>query len=127
MSGAGLVDLLAKWRETHDERAKAGALVRAKLELLQAELAEIEIPYDETLAELEQQIRPLAEELGRTYQGDGVEVRYRVGARRVTYDWRRVDSLLGVLRDVLPETAVTLEGARKETVGKPSVRVVRVD
>ena len=82
---------------------------------------------DQVNAIIEGEIIPaVSDHLQETWKHDGVEARYRKGARRVTYKWQTVDSVLGVLRDVLPETAITLEGARSESIGKPSVNVVRV-
>ena len=115
------------WAMVYDEMQGETALLRDELAEAQARLTEAEKPYREALAAIEGEIIPaVSDHLQETWKHDGVEARYRKGARRVTYKWQTVDSVLGVLRDVLPETAITLEGARSESIGKPSVNVVRV-
>ena len=118
---------LIRWRDVHDEMQDETALLRQEVAEAQARLTEAEKPYRDELAIIGDGIKDVvATHIKGTWKGDGAEARYRKGARRVTYRWQTVDSVLGVLRDVLPETAVTLEGARKESLGKPSVSIVRV-
>ena len=116
--------LLSQWRAIYDQKQTATAPIRAELETLNAGLAEVSAPFDAQLAELEADIRAAALELGKTYKLPGcVEVAYRKGATRVTYEWKQVDAVRNVLRDILPESAATLDAARKETTGEPSVSV----
>ena len=119
--------LMANWKTAHDELEEASAPIKAEIDDLLFVLNEVKRPFAKRLMEIEDEIRPLAVAHAATFKAPGVEVRYRKGARRVSYKWQIVDSVLGVLRDVLPETALTLEGARKESTGKPSVSIVRVE
>ena len=119
--------LMANWKTAHDEMVIAAAPARENIQAAMAKLDAAQEPYIERISSLEAKIRPLALAHAATFKGDGVDVRYRKGAHRVSYKWQTVDSVLGVPRDVLPETALTLEGARKESTGSPSVKIVRVE
>jgi len=119
-------ELLREWRETHDEMEVACASVTARLNEIALELDAVRYPYVQVLTALEEKIVPQALALGKSYKAHGAEVSYRKGTRRITYKWQIVDSVLGVLRDVLPETAETLTAARSESTGKPSVRISRM-
>jgi len=115
--------ILSQWRAVYDQKQEATAPIRAELETLNAGLAEVSAPFDAQLAELEAGIRIYALSAGCGQKADGVEVAYRKGSTRVTYEWRQVDAVRNVLRDILPESAATLDAARKETTGEPSVSV----
>lgn len=121
-----LDELLENWRITHDDMHIVLQPYQSRLDLLNSTIARIAEPYRDALRELEAEIRPLITANAKTYKGDGAEARYRKGARRVTYDWRYVDTVRDVLHDILPETALCLDSARKETTGEPSVSIVRV-
>ena len=122
-----LDELAIAWRQTHDDMADQSVDLQKQIEELNAQLAEIQEPYRQMLRELELQIRLLSIARGSTYKRDGVEVRFRKAAHRVTYDWRQVDAVGSVLRDIMPETADALAAARKESIGTAGVSVVRVD
>lgn len=119
-------ELLKKWGEQSQLLAAATAGIDAEIATLQEERAEIAAPYQERISELEAEIRERTLLLGESVRGEGVYVTYRKGAHRVTYDWRTVDSVAGVLKDVMPDTAKTLMDARKETTGNPSVSIREV-
>ena len=118
-------DLLKQWRSVYDDKEAATAEIRAEIEALQNDLAEISVPFDAQLSAWEEAIREEALELAETYKAEdiGVVVSYRKGSTRITYDWRKVDSVRDFLRDVLPETAESLNQARKQTEGAPSVSI----
>jgi hypothetical protein len=126
-------ELLRIWTQTYDEMMRQGkehrnliARYEEDLAGFRDSLAELEAPYREKLDEIAAEIRPMAEAHGKTYKGETAEVKYRKGAVRVTYDWRRVDSVRDFLRDVLPETAASLSAARAETVGESTVTIARL-
>ena len=119
--------LMANWKTAHDEMVIAAAPARENIQAAMAKLDAAQEPYIERISSLEAKIRPLALAHAATFKGDGVESRYRKGAYRVNYDWRAVDTVLGVLQDILPKTAETLEKARSSSTGKPSVKIVRVE
>jgi len=53
----------------------------------------------------------------------GVIISFRNGARRITYDWRIVDTVHAALADEKPKLAQQLFKARKESVGNDSASV----
>ena len=118
-------ELCQSWRVTLEHMDAVSHALVDEISRLQAELAAKQAPYLDAAAELEAEIYRLTLDAATSYKADGVQVNYRKGTRRVTYEWRTVDTVLGTLRDILPETAATLEDARKETIGKPSVSVKR--
>jgi hypothetical protein len=61
-----------------------------------------------------------------THSAEGVVASYRSGYERVSYDTSKVDAVLGVMRDIMPEAAKTLDGARKVKRVSPSVTVKAV-
>ena len=117
--------LLTNWRKLYDEKQAATAELRAQLADLETELCNVSQPFDAQLTALEAEIRTAALPLAKTYKAldIGVEVAYRKGSTRVTYKWQAVDQVRNVLRDILPETAASLDAARTETTGEPSVSV----
>ena len=123
---ATVEEMMTTWRQVYDDMVDHCLPVKAQIQALQEELHDRESKFSGRLARMEHQIRQHVTAEGHTVKSDGVEARYRKGARRVTYKWQTVDTVLGVLRDVLPDTAKTLEGARKESIGNPSVNIVRV-
>jgi hypothetical protein len=119
--------LLQSWRHTYDAMNGKTAELRRQIARLQEELEEVEAPYKEQMALLKEEIEPRALNWGRTYKGGGVEVRYRRGYERVSYDSGRVDSIMTTLRSIVPSVAESLEEARKTSYVAPSVTVVAVD
>ena len=119
--------LLGDWQVAYDDLEKVGAPIKAKINDLLSDLSALQRPLEERLAIIEAEICPLAIARAGTIKTPGVNVSYRKGATRVTYDWRTVDSVKSILQDVLPKTALTLEGARSQSTGKPSVSIVRVE
>ena len=115
--------LLKEWRECHDDMVEDTAELRAQFDTLYAAQREIEIPYEQCMRELEVEIKAEALIQGKGHKAKGVAVNYRKSYERVTYDSKQVDGTLGVLRDVLPETAKSLEAARKVSYVSPSVTV----
>lgn len=111
------------WRAAYDDMMIDTAEVRDQLLTLQAILQEVEQPYKERMAEIEGEIKPFALARAVGVQAHGVVVSYRSGYERVSYDRNKADVVLGVLRDVLPETAKSLEGARKVSFVQPSVTI----
>lgn len=118
-----LEELMKLWRNIYDEKCAATAPIMAEINELSAALEDLSNPFDRKLHEIEAEIEPLAMTVGATTKLDGVEVSYRSGYPRVSYDWKRVDVVLGILRDALPETAKELDKARKETYTAPKVSV----
>lgn len=119
--------LLQSWRNTYDAMNNKTAELRRQIAKLQEELEEVEAPYKEQMALLVEDIKPRALNWGRTYKGDGVEVRYRKGYDRVSYDSGKVDSIMTTLRSIVPSVAESLEEARKMSYVAPSVTVMAVD
>lgn len=117
-----LEKLMEQWRKVYDEREKATAD-------LQSQIAEAVAPFAEKMAELEAQIKPLMLAQAKTHKAShlGVEASYRTGYERVSYDSGKTDAVLGVLRDIMPQTASTLEAARKVSYVQPSVSVKAID
>lgn len=127
-------ELLDLWRETHDEMLLASDETRNVIADLQYRIdvqgdivQREEQPLRDKLTEIEAELKPMIIAHAATFKGNGVTAAFRKGAKRVTYKWQTVDAVRDVLRDVLPETATSLDGARKESIGKPSVTVKRVD
>jgi hypothetical protein len=118
--------LLDRWTEIYDEMMEGSAHLRDLLDNVRQQLSALEEPYRVQLEAINAEIRPLAEALGKTYATDTAKVSFRKGATRITYDWRKVDSVRDFLRDVLPETASSLEMARKESVSAPSINIERL-
>ncbi len=121
-----LDELLKCWRTTRDEMIAESLVLQERIDQLQMQLAELQAPYRGALSALEAEIRAGVIALGSTYKSNSAEARFRKGSRRISYNWRQVDAVASMLRDVLPETADTLTAARKESVGKPSVTIVKV-
>ena len=116
--------LLKQWRQAIDDRDQASSDLRDQLLAVQLAIGAVEEPYNDRIATLETEIKAAALALGKTYKlPDIAAVNYRKGAVRVTYNWRAVDSVTSVLRDILPETAASLAAARSETQGAPSVSI----
>ena len=120
-------ELLKEWRECYDSMAEDTAELSAQISSLGESLVEIATPYRERMAELEVQIKTEALILGKGHKAEGVAVSYRKGYERVSYDAKQTDVVLGFLRDVLPESAKSLEGARKSSFVSPSVNVKAID
>ena len=114
--------LMELWRALYDEREEATAG-------LQAQLAQAVAPFATQMAELEAEIKPLMLAQAKTHKAPhlGVEASYRSGCERVSYDSGKTDAVLGVLRDIMPQTASTLESARKVSYVAPSVSVKAID
>lgn len=115
------------WRAAYNDMEIDTWGLRQQLEALQARLANLENPYKERMKEIEDEIKSLALARAEGVKAYGVAVSYRSGYQRVSYDSKVADSVLGTLRDVLPETAKTLEGGRKDTFVSPSVSIKAVD
>jgi len=120
-------DLLKLWRTAHDDMIAETAELRHQLETLQGQLSEMEAPYRNELKVIEEEIKPRAMTWGQRRIAHGVEVSYRKGYDRVSYDSKRTDMVLGFLRDVLPDTAASLEAARKVSFVSPSVSIKAVE
>jgi uncharacterized protein YijF (DUF1287 family) len=118
-------ELLTKWRELYDLRASSTALIDAQIAELTSAKADIAAPFAKPLADIEAQIKQEALAVAKSVKAAGVSVGYRRGYQRVSYNSDQVDAVLGVLRDVLPETANTLQGARVATMVAPSVSIKR--
>ena len=114
------------WRAAYDDMLVDTAEVRDQILTLQAILDKVEEPYKERMAEIEGEIKTFALARAESVKAHGVAVSYRKGYERVSYDRNKTDVVLGVLRDVLPETAKSLEGARKSSLVQPSVTVKAV-
>jgi len=119
-------ELLRDWRDCYDSMMEDTAELRGQFEVIHAAQREIEAPYEDRMKELEVQIRADTIVRGMSHSAEGVLVSYRKGYERVSYDSDKTDAVLGVLRDVLPETAKTMEGARKVSHVSPSVTVKAV-
>lgn len=119
--------LLASWREQYDAMLEATEEIRKQVEALREKQDELEAPYREQMAALVEEIKPRAMNWGRTYKFDGVEVAYRKGYDRVSYDAGKVDSIMTTLRSIVPSVAESLEEARKMSYVAPSVTVKAVD
>ena len=115
--------LLERWRGVYDALNARTAEIDAQIEALRQERNKIAAPYEERLGDLCSEIREQALEGGAGETAYGVQVSYRSGYTRVSYDKNKVDAVLGVLKDVLPETASTLEKARRESEVAPSVSI----
>lgn len=117
--------LLKEWREANEAMQKASASTREEIARLQREVVEFERPDRERIQQIEAELRPSALAAGKTvkHEESGVKVAYRKGTTRVTYDWKAVDSINAVLRDVMPSAASALTAARKATTGDPSVKL----
>ena len=120
-------ELLKKWRDAYDSKMEDTAEVRKQIDALSVIWDEISAPYHERMKELEKDIKAQALVMGEGRKGDGVAVNYRKGYERVSYAWERVDTVRDVLRDVLPDTAKTLDSARKSSFVSPSVSVKAVE
>ena len=120
-------ELLKEWRECRDAMMEDTAELREQFDMLYAIEREIATPYEQRLKELESEIKALALIQGKGHKAEGVEVGYRKGYERVSYDAGKTDVVLGFLRDVLPESAKSLEGARKSSFVSPSVSVKAVE
>jgi hypothetical protein len=120
-------DLLRQWRTAHDDMMEETAELRHQLETLQGQLAEMEAPYRDEMKTIEDEIKPRAMAWGQRRTANGVDVSYRKGYDRVSYDSKRTDMVLGFLRDVLPDTAAALEAARKVSFVSPSVTIKAVE
>ena len=117
-------ELLKQWRQAIDDRDQASSDLRDQLLAVQLAIGAVEEPYNDKIAALEAEIKVAALELGKTYKlPDIAAASYRKGTIRVTYDWRAVDNVASVLRDILPETAASLAAARTETESAPSVSI----
>ena len=119
-----LDNLLLMWREQHDLMQEDTAWLRGQIDALNEELAAACTPFREAMAAIEQEVRPLMMQRGKTYSDiPGVTATYRKGYNRVSYDSKQADMVLGFLRDVLPNAAEQLEKSRKENAVAPSVSV----
>jgi len=116
-------ELLKKWREQYDAMMEDTAELDDQIETLIKARNDIAEPYQERISELEREIKAEALMMGEGAKAHSVNVGYRKGYERISYDAGRVDSVLGVLRDVAPETAKSLEAARKSSFVSPSVFV----
>lgn len=120
--------LLAKWRRVYEAMQENTAPLQHQIDGLLARLREMAEPYKEEMAALEEQIKPRALAWGKTYKEvKGVEVAYRSGYDRVSWDTGRVDTVLAMLRDLLPNMAESLQQARKVSYVAPSVTLKAVD
>ena len=111
------------WRTEYDDMLVDTAEVREQLITLQNILAEIEEPYKGRMAEIEDEIKGFALVRAEGAKAHGVAVTYRKGYERVSYDRKQTDVVLGLLRDIMPETAKALDTARKSSLVQPSVTV----
>ena len=114
------------WRAAYDDMLVDTSEVREQLITLQNILAEIEEPYKGRMAEIEGEIKGFALARAGGVKAHGVAVTYRKGYERVSYDRKQTDVVLALLRDIMPETAKSLEGARKSSFVQPSVSVKAV-
>lgn len=119
--------LLARWRERYDSMQKTTAPLREQIDSLTAALKEKESPFRKEMGEIEGEIKIRTLVRASSHKADGVQVLYRKSYQRVAYTVDTVDIVLGVLRDMLPETARMLEGARKVTSVSHSVTIKAVD
>ena len=115
--------LLKEWRADYDDMMEDTAELREQIDTLAAAKENIAIPYKIRMAELEVEIKAGALAQGKGHKAEGVAVNYRRGYERVSYDSKQTNVVLGALRDMLPETANVLEGARKVSYVSPSVTV----
>ena len=120
-------ELLKEWRECYDNMMLDTADLRAQTDTLYEMQRVVEAPYEQRMKELEVDIKAAALGLGCSHTAHGAMVAYRSGYELVSYDSGKTDMVLGLLRDVLPETASVLDGARKVSFVKPSVSVRAVD
>ena len=118
--------MMGDWRAAYDDMLVDTSEVRDQIATLQAVLSEVEAPYRERMKEIEEEIRGFALARAEGAKANGVVVGYRNGYQRVSYNAKQTDMVLGMLRDVLPETAQSLEGARKVSFVQPSVTVKAV-
>ena len=121
-----LPQLMERWIQVNDRLESDLAPLLSQVKAIQDKAASIGGPARDELAELEALIAKEVAKLGFTYKVSGAEARYRSGTRRITYDWRQVDAVAEVLEDVMPKAAARLGRARRESVGSPSVKVVRI-
>jgi len=119
-------ELLKEWRDCYDSMMEDTAELRGQFEVIHAAQREIEVPYEDRMKELEVQIKMAGLARGVSHSAEGVLVSYRSGYDRVAYDASKVDAVVGVMRDVMPEAAKTLDGARKVSHVSPSVSVKAV-
>ena len=120
-------ELLKEWRHNYDSMTEDTVELRAQLDTLNAAYGDIVTPYKQRMSELEDEIKAQALIMGKGHKAEGVTVNYRKGYERVSYDAEQTDVVLGFLRDVLPESAKSLEGARKSSFVSPSVSVKAID
>jgi len=97
-------DLLAMYRELHDNS-------RDQMERLQAQLNELRLP----LIDLEDRIKATVLEAGESAEHLGVKATYRSGYDRVSYDSKALDGYAAAHPEVL--------AFRKATQCRPSVSV----
>lgn len=119
-----LDQLLLMWRDEYDAMQGETEWIRDQISTLSEELEMACAPFKEVMRRLEEEIKGIGFELARSYtEIPTVEMSYRKGYTRVSYDSKQTDMVLGFLRDVLPDTAKQLEKARKESAVAPSVSV----
>jgi len=124
----GLMDeLLKEWREVYDVLVALAGPIKQEISNLQEQLSVMCEPYENELDAIEGEIKEAALANGESTKAHGVAVSYRSGYERVSYDPKQTDMILGMLRDVLPETAVALEGARKSSRVAPFVSIKAID
>ena len=116
-------ELLKRWREQHDAMTEATAELAEQIDTLKEAMFAIAEPYKWEMARLEGEIKAEALMMGEGAKAHGVNVGYRKGYERISYDAKQTDMVLGMLRDVLPETAKSLEVARKSSFVSPYVSV----
>jgi len=119
-------DLLEQWKSTNDAMCQETTELRARIQSLQEQVAEIEAPYRDRLMSIEEDIKPRALTWAQTYESDGVRVLYRSGYERISYDSKGTDAVWSTLKDILPNTAEALGAARKVSYVAPSVSVKAV-
>ena len=120
-------ELLKEWRGHYDAMMEDTAELREQIKRLSGIQREIAESYLLLMDDLEDHIKARALVKAEGHKANGVKVGYRKGYERISYDAGTADGVLGVLRDVLPETAKTLERARKSTFVSPSVSVKAID
>jgi predicted patatin/cPLA2 family phospholipase len=119
-----LDQLLLLWREQYDQMMAATANQRNKLESTQQRITELEQPYKIAMEALHDEIEPLVMVKGATYNDlPNVRAEYRGGYWRTSYDTGKVDTVSGMLQDLLPSAAEQLQLARKQTPVSPKVTV----
>ena len=103
------------------ENASAPYLAEAKR--LEEQRAIVAAPYRALQTEYLAEIEPAIIEHGKTYKCAAGTVKFRKAALRVSYDWRKVDTVKAMLTDLLPSLAAELQAARSESAGAPSFSI----